>query len=83
MSWSGRGCPEYCQYFLALINAEYTAYVCADLSSGVPDTDYFDVSCDEELALALLPVQDETGVLVTRYDVTQCTESSHDFNVFL
>lgn len=83
MNWSGRGCPEYCQYILAGINAENTAHVCADLSSGVPDTDHFNVSCDEELALALLPVQDEAGVLVTGYDVTQCPESSHDFDIFL
>ncbi len=56
-------------------------YISADLCCSIPNSDDFDVSCHQQLALTLLPVQDQPGILVARKEVCECTESRHQFNV--
>ena len=57
------------------------SYIGADLGSCVPHFDDFDIARYKKLALTLLPVENEPGILVAWYQIRQCTESGDQFNI--
>ena len=59
------------------------SYASADLRARVPDTDDPHISSNQHQASTLLPVKDQPGVPVARYQVSQSAESSHELDVLL
>ena len=66
-----------------MLPMEGRAYVGAYLSSCIPNSNDFDIAGDEKLALSLLPVQNQTGILIARHNVTESSESRYDLDLLL
>ena len=55
--------------------------VCADFGCGVPNADDFHVTCDEQFALALLPVEHQSGILGAGDEVGESAEGGDELDV--
>lgn len=59
------------------------SYASADLRARVPDTDDPHISSNQHQTSTLLPVEDQPGVPVARYQVSQSAEGRHQLRLSL
>lgn len=59
------------------------AHVGTDLGGSIPHPYRLDIARDQQLPLALLPIQDQSGILRARHMVGQSAESGDEFDAFV